>query len=406
MSATRPRGCTACSSSSTGWSDGCDALRAREASLNGAAGEVALWLDPLGYLHLRDRLFDAASEAYSGDRIVAPYAHLRERLAEHGIGVHTADLLLKGELPPARLNLYATMGLRTHYRRMAARDDTILSAFLVNECPVVEPRLFADLDAAAPFFRRLYSFAPDEAMAEFLERPLAFRPARFPYPFEHVDEAAWSNRDRSFLTVVAMNKVPRLKTRELYTERKRAVAYFAQHGEVDLYGKGWSGPSFRVGETRVPRRVRNVGYRLESLWDRVRPDPLLTAVRAVYRGPVVSTVDTLARYTFSICFENMVMAGWVTEKIFHALRAGTIPVYLGASDVGQWVWPECFVDMRRFSDYDELREFLRGLSPAEIEAYRDAGREYFASPEFRPFSKEAFADRFVELVREDGGVPL
>ncbi len=142
------------------------------------------------------------------------------------------------------------------------------------------------------------------------------------------------------------------------------------------------------------------------VWERLRPDPLLEAVRRVYRGSVVSTVDTLGRYTFSICFENMVMEGWVTEKIFHNLRAGTIPVYLGASDIERWVWPECFIDMRQFSGYDELRAFLHALSPTEIETYRQAGREYFDSAEFRPFSKHAFADTFEEIVREDAQVSL
>ena len=100
----------------------------------------------------------------------------------------------------------------------------------------------------------------------------------------------------------------------------------------------------------------------------------------------------------------MVLDGWVTEKLFDCLRAGTVPVYLGAPDVDRWVWPECYVDMRRFTSYEELREFLHSLSPAEIDAYREAAREYFASDEFHPFTKEAFAEIFEEIVREDAGV--
>ena len=290
-----------------------------------------------------------------------------------------------------------------------ARSDTILSAFFVNESPVVEPRLFAELKAVAGSFRRLYSYAPDEAMGEFLGRTLPFRSFRFPYPFDSVDEPAWSNRDRSFLTMIAMNKVPRLDHEELYTERLRAVEHFGMDrrdrslrdrlGRALVPGRGDAGCRGRSGTSAI---------RLERRWDRLRPgrNPLLQAARRVYRGPVASTGDTLARYTFSICFENMVLDGWVTEKIFNSLRAGTIPVYLGAPDIDRWVWPECFVDMRRFSGYEELREYLLGLSSAEVDAYRDAGREYFASPEFHPFTKDAFAGIFEEIVREDAGIPL
>lgn len=369
---------------------------------------VALWLDPLTYHLEGDRLFDAANAPTSGERILEPFVYLRERLGRQGVTVHTGDMLARGNVPAADLNLYATMGMQKRYRDLARRADTILSAFLVNECPIVEPRLFALLDEAAPAFRRLYSFAPDEAMRPFLKRPLSFRPYRYPYPFAEVNEESWANRERSFLAIINANKVPRLQESELYTERLRAIAYFGARGEIDLFGMGWGGPPYRVGETRVPRALRRVRHRADVAIGRLRlnRNPLLAAARRVYRGPVVSKSDTLRRYTFSICFENMVLDGWVTEKIFDCLRAGTVPVYLGAPDIERWVWPECFIDMRKLSGYEELRDFLHGLSPKEIDAYREAGREYFASEEFRPFTKEAFARIFEEIVREDAGVAV
>lgn len=368
--------------------------------------EVAVWLEPLSY-HLReDRLFDVRSTPRSGERILEPFVHLRDRLRAAGIDIHTADLLSEDTIAPAQLNLYVTMGIRRRYRSLAHRGDTVLSAFFVNECPIVEPRLFRTLDDAAPSFKRIYSFASAGAMEPFLSSKPVVRPYRYPYPFAAVDERAWSYRERGLLAIINANKVPRLQNAELYSERLRAVASFARWGEIDLYGAGWAGPPFRVGETWVPRGLRRLRYQAESGWDRVRPrrNTPLDVARTVYRGAVASKVDTLSRYTFSICFENMAMEGWVTEKIFDCLRAGTVPVYLGAPDIESWVWPECFVDMRRFASYDELRDFLRSLSPAEIEAYREAGRDYFSSDEFRPFTKEAFAEIFAGIVREDAGV--
>ncbi len=158
----------------------------------------------------------------------------------------------------------------------------------------------------------------------------------------------------------------------------------------------------------MPNVVRRGAYLAERRWDGLRPnrDPLLTAARRAWRGQVASKSDTLCRYTFAICFENMVMQGWVTEKVFDCLVAGTIPVYLGAPDVERWVDPESFIDMRRFSNYEELREYLRSLSPGEIAAYREAGRDYFRSDRFRPFTKQAFAEIFGRIVAEDAGVAL
>jgi hypothetical protein len=332
---------------------------------------------------------------------------VRERLGELGIPVHTGDLLENGTVAPRDVNLYATMGLRTRYRRLARRGDTILSAFLVNECPVAEPRLFADLVDADAHFRRMFSFADDEAMRPYVPSPVRFRSFRFPYAYDTVEPEAWSRRDRRLLAIINANKVPRLETAELYTERMRAVAYFERFGEVDLYGVGWDGPPFRIGQTRVPGSLRRLGYLVEARLDGVLPDrdPLLAAARRAWRGAVGSKIETFAGYTFAICFENMVMQGWVTEKIFDCLVAGTIPVYLGAPDIDDWVDSACFIDMRQFDGYDELRAYLLDLGPTEIEAMRAAGRDYIGSEMFRPFSKEAFADLFVELVSEDAGVP-
>jgi hypothetical protein len=369
---------------------------------------VALFLDPLSYHLEGDRLFDTANAPTAGEQILEPYVHLRAWLAERGVATHTADLLERGDVEPSELNLYATMGMRTRYRSLSRRQDTVLSAFFVNECPIVEPRLFAELDSVDAHFRRMYSFAGDAAMRPFLRKPVSFQPFRFPYPFDGVIEEAWRRDERGFLAIINGNKVPRLQTDELYSERLRAVAHFETYGEIDLYGVGWDGPPFRVGETRVPRSVRRLGYLVERRWDRLRPgrDPLLAAARRAYGGPVESKSATLSRYRFAICFENMVMQGWVTEKIFDCLVAGTIPVYLGAPDIDDWVDPECFVDMRRFSGYEELRDYLHGLSPAELRAYREAGREYFRTPRFRPFTKHAFAEIFGRIVAEDAGVPV
>jgi len=39
----------------------------------------------------------------------------------------------------------------------------------------------------------------------------------------------------------------------------------------------------------------------------------------------------MSKYMFHLAFENSIEEGYVTEKAFHALLAGTVPVYLGDS---------------------------------------------------------------------------
>lgn len=61
-----------------------------------------------------------------------------------------------------------------------------------------------------------------------------------------------------------------------------------------------------------------------------------------------SKLQFLQNYKFTIAFENVSMAGWITEKLIHPLQAGSIPIYWGAPDVGELFNPKAFV---YFGDY-------------------------------------------------------
>ena len=62
---------------------------------------------------------------------------------------------------------------------------------------------------------------------------------------------------------------------------------------------------------------------------------------------------------------------------------------------GTAVDPACYIDFRDFGSYDELDRYLASVSDAHLERYRLAGRDYLASEQFRQFSPDAFADRFI-----------
>lgn len=367
--------------------------------------DVALFIDPFSYHHEEDRLFDLSSAPHGGDDILLPWVHLRDRLVAQGVRVHTADLLERGAVAPASRSLYVTLGIFDRYPRLISRFDLTFSGFFAFECPIVEPRLYRALHPASKVFKRLFCFADETALRPFLTGPVELRHVFLPQSHDGVHEEIWSRRDRQFLAIINANKVPRLTLNELYSERLRAVEFFSRFGEIDLYGVGWNGPPFRVGTTRVPNVLRRLGREAESIRWRVRPpsDAVHRAVRATYRGAVSSKAETLGRYSFAICFENMVLDGWVTEKLFDCFLAGTVPIYLGAPDIHRSIPSECFIDMRRFGDYGELRAFLHDLSPREVEAYKQAAREYLAGPGFHPFHKERLVELFEDILEQDVG---
>src|SRR5262249_15096657 len=140
--------------------------------------------------------------------------------------------------------------------------------------------------------------------------------------------------------------------------------------------------TMRVGYNWFPWTIRKHQIAFRNWLDKVRPDPLLVAARKVYKGELPEKWETLSHYDFALCFENLKFKGWLTEKLFECLRVGTIPIYWGATDVGEFVPSDCFIDMRQFSNYAELGGFLRGLSPLAVKRYRDAGRAFLESEAF------------------------
>ncbi len=366
---------------------------------------VAVFLDPVSFHLEGDRLFETSGMTFSGDRILAPYAYAHSWFAQRGIPLHTGDRLESGAVRGER-NVYLSLGLRTRWPRLAPRADVDLAAFFALECPIVEPRLYRALPRAAEGFRRVYSFSDEASLRPFLPSPVNLHGFCLPQSHEAVHEAQWRRSDRKFLTMINANKLPRLDVAELYRERLRAIEFFARTAEMDLYGVGWDVPPYRMGETWVPATARGWRRSVQGAWSRLRPDPLLAAARSAWRGPVADKAATLGAYTFAICFENMRLRGWITEKIFDCLVAGTIPVYLGDPDIAEAIPAECFVDMRQFNGYAELRDYLHNLGPGERQRMREAGRAFLGSERFRPFSKQTFTERLGEIVAESTGVPV
>ncbi len=100
-----------------------------------------------------------------------------------------------------------------------------------------------------------------------------------------------------------------------------------------------------------------------------------------------SKFETIRRYKFYLAFENSIEPDYVTEKIFRALAAGTVPVYRGAPNIRDfWPGPECCIDAADFAGPGELAAYLRALDRDDA-AYRryHAWRARGVSDRFRQF---------------------
>jgi alpha(1,3/1,4) fucosyltransferase len=290
------------------------------------------------------------------------------------------------------------------YRALALRPDVTLSAFFAMECPIAEPTMYRSLPQLEECFRRIFSWSDASSLLQFTRKPVRLEHFCWPQSFDTVHDHLWSNQDRKFLVMINTNKLPRLYINELYTARLRAVEFFERYGAIDLYGRNWDRMPARVGKLRTPVILRRAHAAAWELARHLRPNPLYGAAARAARGPATSKSATLAQYRCALCFENSVPRGWMTEKLFDCFFSGTVPVYWGAPDVLDWVPADCFIDMRQFTDFAQLRAFLHALPQPRLQQYREAARAYLASDRFKPFRLKTFAELIASIVAADAGI--
>jgi alpha-1,3-fucosyltransferase 10 len=82
-------------------------------------------------------------------------------------------------------------------------------------------------------------------------------------------------------------------------------------------------------------------------------------------------LTVISRYHFYLALENSIAPDYVTEKIFDALIAGTIPIYRGAPNCREFVPEGSFIDATTFNGPKILADHLHRLveNPTDYAAY-------------------------------------
>ena len=164
---------------------------------------------------------------------------------------------------------------------------------------------------------------------------------------------------------------------ELQTKRLEAVEFFGAQGRLDIYGHQWDNPKRMTAEWQK---------KLKSILANIKP------------APCDNKVETLSGYKFSICFENTAYPGYVTEKIIDCLVAGTIPIYIGAPDIDDFVPPEAFVDMRKFKSWTDLDDYINAITEQQAVEMINASREFLNSEQGARHTFEAYAETVFEMI--------
>lgn len=71
-----------------------------------------------------------------------------------------------------------------------------------------------------------------------------------------------------------------------------------------------------------------------------------------------SNVDVFTAYKFVLAIENEFIDGYITEKFINPLLAGSIPIYMGSSDIVKHFNPARFINVRDFPDMVSCAQYI------------------------------------------------
>jgi len=90
----------------------------------------------------------------------------------------------------------------------------------------------------------------------------------------------------------------------------------------------------------------------------------------------VTKLGTIASYRFTLAFENAVCDDYVTEKFFQPLIAGSVPIYLGASNIDAFApGNKCFINISDFSSASELAKYVQTMTDDEYMSFHEWRKE-------------------------------
>ena len=330
------------------------------------------YIDPSSYVHLNNILFEKDSKCNLNDLLAGP-RFLRKYCQERGINLNTIDVWNSAIATDE--DIYVSFDHKRFFRK-------IYWKFKNKNYPIINPKRFNK--------RILFHFEPPNVMPEiccgiqgltkiydkvfFTWKINNSKIYYFHFPQSHdgIFSDYWKNTERKFLTIINSNRKTIFRHKELLTERVKAIIFFSQTKDIDLYGFDWNKPP------------------LFPYWFQKN------TIKKVYKGVVEDKYKKLSEYNFALAFESCSLKGYITDKIFDCFLVGTVPIYLGAPDVENYIPKNCFIDRRDFKNYGELRKFLKSLTKSDIQVYKESGRRFLESEQYKPFTKEYFAKIFVE----------
>ena len=166
-----------------------------------------------------------------------------------------------------------------------------------------------------------------------------------------------------------------------FGKRREVYRFFQEHisDQFDLYGLDWDRPCSRL--------ERLLGRSYTKCW------------RGELPGGWDSKVEKLAKYKFSICFENSTgNPGYLSEKIFDCFCARTVPIYLGSKGNEVFLPRGAYIDYRDFGSPRKLLSFIDNMGAMEHAHYISCIDGFMLSQKSEQYSTRCLYQKLFDVL--------
>jgi hypothetical protein len=320
----------------------------------------------VGRDYLNNRIFNLSDKSLNRDNCLYPFFLLKQEFAKRGYELLTSDLVTPEE---ATFILYNEMP-----KPFPNVIDPSKSYLMLFESELIRADNW-DVNKHKEF-KKIFTWHDD-----FVDNK---KYVKFNFPNEIKLTPVGVENRKGFLTSISGNKTNNHPL-ELYSKRLETMKWFEEHhpDHFDYYGIGWD-YKFNVRWQKLFRKLNVLQF--------------MPSNRSLsYKGRVEEKLNTLRNYKFALCYENgRDINGYITEKIFDCLFAGTIPIYWGPKNVSHYVPENCFIDRTKFKTDEDLFRHLNLMNDSEVIQYQKNIEAYLKGEQIKQFSNEFFVENIIK----------
>ena len=209
---------------------------------------------------------------------------------------------------------------------------------------------------------------------EFYDCPFNFKKIHFSEPIN----------DKKILLVTSNKRS--VSSNQLYTYRYKLIKWFENNNSnsFDLYGEGWDAPPVYVN-SRLNINFERIIHLIKSKL-KMYKKPIIN--NKIYKGKIQNKYELYKKYDFNFAIQNTFTNDHFLSPIFESFYCSSIPLYLGAKNIEEYIPENCYIDLRKFKNFNEVYNFVNSLSYHEILNYKNNIYNYLNKNMHEKFTSE------------------